>query len=43
MGGGRQEFGYHGDIIGVAPEIIASIFEEIGKDSDSKIHSKASQ
>ena len=35
--------GTTGDIIGVAPEIIASIFEEIGKDSDSKIHSKASQ
>ena len=35
--------GSTGDIIGVAPGIIASIFEEIGKDSDSKVHSKAMQ
>ena len=35
--------GRAGDIIGVAPGIIASIFEEIGKDSDSRVHSKAMQ
>ena len=35
--------GSTGDIIGVAPGIIASIFEEIGKDSDSRVHSKAMQ
>ena len=35
--------GHTGDIIGVAPGIIASIFEEIGKDSDSKVHLKAMQ
>jgi hypothetical protein len=30
--------GKEGDIIRVAPKIIASIFEEIGKDSDSKLY-----
>ena len=38
VGGERQD----GEIC-YNPGIIASIFEEIGKDSDSKIHSKASQ